>query len=137
MLVGQSCRLLATPWTAIHQVPLSMRFSRQGSWSGLPFPSPGDLPNPGIEPRSSTLQANSLPTELQGKPIITYNMSFYVLNIYHMLTQSYVHKCESEKASCLTSYLRHTAARPVNYIVTSQKTEILPMVLPAMFSLFP
>ena len=58
-------RLFATPWTAIHQVPLSMRFSRQGYWSGLPFPSPGDLPNPGIEPGSPALQANSLPTELQ------------------------------------------------------------------------
>ena len=46
-----------------------MGFSRQGYWSGLPFPSPGDLPNPGIEPRSPALQVDSLPTELQGKPI--------------------------------------------------------------------
>ena len=45
-----------------------MRFSRQGYWSGLPFPSPGDLPNPGIEPVSPALQADSLPTEQQGKP---------------------------------------------------------------------
>ena len=45
-----------------------MRFSRQGYWSGLPFPSPGDLPNPGVEPRSPILQADSLLTELQGKP---------------------------------------------------------------------
>ena len=57
-----------TPWTAAHQAPLSMRFSRQGYWSGLPFPSPGDLPNAGIEPRSPTLQADSLLAELQGKP---------------------------------------------------------------------
>ena len=57
----------ATPWTVAHQVPLSMRFSRQGYWSGLPFPSPGDLPNPGIEPGSPALQADSLLTELQGK----------------------------------------------------------------------
>ena len=48
-------RLFATPWTVAHQTPLSMGFSRQESWSGLPFPSPGDLPNPGIEPRSPTL----------------------------------------------------------------------------------
>ena len=54
--------------TAAHQAPLSMRFSRQGYWSGLPFPSPGDLPNPGIEPGSPALQADSLLTELQGKP---------------------------------------------------------------------
>ena len=57
----------ATPWTAAHQAPLSMGFSRQGYWSGLPFPSPGDLPNPGIEPWSLALQADSLLTELQGK----------------------------------------------------------------------
>ena len=50
--------------TVVHQAPLSMRFSRQGYWSGLPFPSPGNLPNPGIKPRSPALQADSLPTEL-------------------------------------------------------------------------
>ena len=63
---------LATPWTVAHQAPLSMGFSRQEYWSGLPFPSPGDLPNPGIEPRSPALQPNSLPTELRGKPIYIY-----------------------------------------------------------------
>ena len=47
---------------------LSMEFSRQEYWSGLTFPSPGDLPNPGIEPGSPALQADSLPTELSGKP---------------------------------------------------------------------
>jgi len=46
-----------------------MRFSRQGYWSGLSFPSPGDLPNPGIEPGFPALQGDSLPTELQGKPL--------------------------------------------------------------------
>ena len=60
--------LFATPLTVAHQSPLSMGFSRQEDWSGLPFPSPEDLPNPGIEPGSPALQANSLPTELQGKP---------------------------------------------------------------------
>ena len=45
-------QLFVTPWTVAHQVPLSMEFSRQDYWSGLPFPSPGDLPNPGIEPAS-------------------------------------------------------------------------------------
>ena len=49
---------------------MSMRFSRQGYWNGLPFPSAGDLPNPGIKPKSPELQADSLPTELQGKPIL-------------------------------------------------------------------
>ena len=56
-------RLFATPWTVAHQAPLSMGFSRQEYWSGLPFPSPGGLPNPGIEPRSPTLQADALTSE--------------------------------------------------------------------------
>ena len=53
-------QLFATPWTVAHQTPPSMGFSRQEYWSGLPFPSPGDLPNPGIEPRSPSLWADAL-----------------------------------------------------------------------------
>ena len=68
--VAQLCPTLATPWTVAFEVPPSMGFSRQEYWSGLPFPSPGDLPNPGIEPMSPALQADSLPTELGRKPII-------------------------------------------------------------------
>ena len=63
-LVAKLCPTLAIPWTIAHQAPLSMGFSRQEYWSGLPFPSPGDLPNPGIEPGSPALQADDLPTEL-------------------------------------------------------------------------
>ena len=55
---------LQPPWTVAHQAPLSMGFSKQEYWSGLPVPSPGDHPNPGIEPRSPALQADSLPTGL-------------------------------------------------------------------------
>ena len=55
-------RLFATSWTVAHQVSLSMGFSRQEYWSGLPFPSPGDLPNSGIKPGSPALQADSLQT---------------------------------------------------------------------------
>ena len=66
-LVIQSCPTLATPWTVAHQAPLPMGFSRQESWSELPFPSPGDLPDPGIKPMSLALQADSLPTEQQGR----------------------------------------------------------------------
>ena len=61
-------RLFATPWTIAHQAPLSMGFSKQEYWSGLPCPPPRDLPNPGIEPRSSALQAGSLPSDPPGKP---------------------------------------------------------------------
>ena len=60
-------RLCATPWTVAHQALLSLGFSRQEHWSGLPFPSPGDLPDPGIEPGSPALQADALPSEPPGK----------------------------------------------------------------------
>ena len=62
----------ATPWIVAHQIPLSKEFSRQECWSGLLFPSPGDLPNPGIEPGSPASQADSLPPEPPGKPILIY-----------------------------------------------------------------
>ena len=67
-LVAKSCSTLATSWTVAHQVPLSMGFSRQEYWGGLPFPSPGDLPDPGIEAGSPALQADSLPTQ---SPVVT------------------------------------------------------------------
>ena len=56
-------RHFATPWTVAYHAPPSMEFSRQEYRSGLPFPSPGDLPDPGIKPGSSTLQADTLPSE--------------------------------------------------------------------------
>ena len=63
--------LFGTPWTVAYQAPPSMEFSRQEYWSGLPFPSPGDLPDPGIKPGSPALQADALPSEPSGKPLIT------------------------------------------------------------------
>ena len=75
-LVAKSSLTLATPWNIAHQAPLSMRFFRQEYWSGLPFPSSGDLPNPRIEPGYPAPQAELL-TELPGKPCI----SVYCLNI--------------------------------------------------------
>ena len=58
----------ATPLTVACQAPLSMRFSKQEYWSGLPFPSPGDLPNPGTEPKSPALAGGIFTTEPAGKP---------------------------------------------------------------------
>ena len=60
--------LFATPWIVAYQAPPSMGFSRQEYWSAVPFPSPGDLPDPGIEPRSPTFQADALTSEPTGKP---------------------------------------------------------------------
>ena len=63
-------QLFAAPWTVAHQAPPSMGFSRQEYWSGLPFPSPGDLPDPGILPRSPALQVDALTSEPPGSPYI-------------------------------------------------------------------
>ena len=69
LMKRHSCvRLFAVPWTAACLAPLSMEFSGQEYWSELPFPSPGHLPAPGIEPGSPALRAVSLPTESLGKP---------------------------------------------------------------------
>ena len=62
-LVAKLCPIPVTPWTAAHKAPLPMGFPRQEYWSGLPFPSPGDLPNPGIEPASPALVEGFFTTE--------------------------------------------------------------------------
>ena len=67
--VTQSCPTLCDPMDVAHQVPPSMGFSRQEYWNGLPFPFPGDLPNPGIEPRSPALWADALLSEPPGNPL--------------------------------------------------------------------
>ena len=71
-------RLFVTPWTVAYQAPPSMGFSRRECWSRLPFPSPGDLPDPGIEPGSPALQADALPSEPPGKPL-------KLVSVYQML----------------------------------------------------
>ena len=69
--IAQLCPTLCNPWTVAHQALPSMEFSRQEYWSRLPFPSPGNLPDPGIEPRSPTLQADALTSVPPGKPLNT------------------------------------------------------------------
>ena len=73
MLISRESEVVFDPLrphgTVAYQAPQSMEFSMQEYWSGWPFPSPGDLPNPGIEPRSPALQADTLPSEPPGKPI--------------------------------------------------------------------
>ena len=70
-----SCvRLFVTPWTVVHQAPLSMEFSKQEYWSGFPCPSPGDLPDPGMKPGSPELWADFLPSEPPG--LLTCLQSF-------------------------------------------------------------
>ena len=69
-------RLFATPWTVAYQPSPSMGFSRQEYWSGLPFPSPGDLPDPGIEPGSPALEADALTSEVLCQIPCMYTVSF-------------------------------------------------------------
>ena len=94
-------RLFVTPWTIAYQAPPSMGFSRQECWSGLPFPSPGDLPDPGIEPRSPSLQADTLPSEPPGKIILWYgfpfiNEFFFSCMQFHSCAQGFcIHHLES------------------------------------------
>ena len=80
VLVAQLC-LTVTPWTVARQAPMSMRFSRQEYRSGLHFLLQGDLPNPGIEPRSPALQADSLPSAQPGKPIESIQYSFINVHV--------------------------------------------------------
>ena len=80
----------ATPWTVAYQAPPFMRFSRQDWWNGLPFPSPGDLPDPGIKPGSPALQADALPSEPPGKPV--WRIGIYSnLPYFHTMIFSSIH----------------------------------------------
>ena len=77
-------RLFAISWTVAHQAPQSMGFSRKEYWSKLPLPSPGDLPDPGIEPQSPALQADALPSQPPGKLtcIISLRHFFFPVSIF-------------------------------------------------------
>ena len=96
--------LFATPWTVACQAPLSMGFSRQWYWSSLPFLPPRDLPDPGTEPKSPALQADSLPSKLQGKPKIKITYT--------------------KKKWCLTH--THTHTHTMNYYSAIKKNETMP-----------
>ena len=76
-----SVRLFETPWTVAYQAPPSMEFSRKEYWTRLSFPSPGALPNPGIEPQSSALQADTLPSEPPVKPVTHILNQKFLLNV--------------------------------------------------------
>ena len=82
--VANSCLILVTPWTIAHQAPLSMGFNKQEYCSGLPFPSPEDLPHPGMEPGSPALQADSSQTEPPGKPLLFVIPYTYYKYIFHL-----------------------------------------------------
>ena len=81
-------QLFAIPLTVLYQAPPSMAFSRQKYWNGLPFPSPRDLSDPGIEPRSPALQADALPSEPPGKP---FSLIWSMKKVKFLTFSSYAH----------------------------------------------
>ena len=99
-LVTKLCLTLATPWTVAHYAPLSMGFPGQEYWSGLPFPSPGNLLNPGIETVSPGLQVDSLPLSHQGGKEMEENLTRD--NSEHLvLPASQIHSSHSSQIDCL------------------------------------
>ena len=93
VLVAQSCLALVTPWTVALQAPLSMEFSSQESWSGLPFPTPGNLPDPGIKPTSLALASRFITTKPPWKHIskkyLTKNIIFFLIAIINQCTRHF------------------------------------------------
>ena len=98
-------QLLVTPWIVDYQAPLSMGFSRHG----LPFPSPGDLPNPGIEPRSPVLQADALPSEPSGKPYEYSGLISFRIDWLNLLAVQGTLKSLLQHHSSKASILQHSA----------------------------
>ena len=100
-------QVFATPWTVAHQTPLSVGFSRQECWSGLPCPPPGDLPDPGIKavsPSTPALQVDSLPLSHEGSPAMEYSVSSVQ---FSSVTQSCPTLCDPMNCS--------TPGLPVHY----------------------
>ena len=91
-------RLFATPWTIAYQASPSMGFSRQEYWNGLPFPSPGDLPDPGIKPGSPALEADALTSEHPGVFLRTYSEWYLMLYTHsHNSDNNLINWCYSHK----------------------------------------
>ena len=109
LFVAQLCLTLCSPMKHSPQAPLFMGFSRQECWSGLPFPSPGDLPNPEIEPGSPTLQADSLLSELSGKLLLLLLSRF-----------SHVRLCVSLIWTCTSQ-----VSRDIQFITDTQGCRML------------
>ena len=108
-------QLFVILWTVVYQVSLSMGFSRQEYWSGLPFPSPGDLPDPGIKPRSPALQADTLPSEPPGKPVLFLCAPIIRDNIHSVCFMYQAYSILYALVTCRTQL----TARPLNLLFLS------------------
>ena len=107
-------RLFATPWTVACQAPLSMAFSRQEYWSGLPFPSPGDLPDPGIEPWSPALEADTLTSEPPGKRCAYSRYLIFAVWISYFPSLKLFEACFSNNKRAYKKYKRQGLKQDLN-----------------------
>ena len=130
-LVAKWRLTLATPWTVACQPPLSMGFFWQEYWSGLPFPSPGDFPDSGIEPGSPALQADSLPTELWGKPYCCQRLT--LLNVAGLVQweevvrspQGGIWPPSSPELLLLMKWIKHNKEEKFWFIIKSCRSYLL------------
>ena len=106
----------ATPWTVAHQAPLSMEFSLEAYWSGLSFPSPGDLPDTGIEPGSPALQVDSLPSEPPEKPRYTYIPCFVFFFFYFSFRS--IFRDRDGPRDCHTEWSKSEREKQISWINT-------------------
>ena len=129
---------LCIPWTVAYQAAPSMGFSRQEYWSRLPFPSPGDLPNPGIEPRSPTLQADALTSELPGKPLCYLPLSDSVQSLsgvwlfvtpWNAAIQASLSIANSRS---LLKFMLIESVMPSNHLILCRPILLLPSVFPSI-----
>ena len=109
--------LSATPWTVARQAPLSMGFPRQEYWSGLPFPTPGDLPDPGVEPASAALAGRFFTTAPPGKP-------------WWVLTTRCFHDGQQERSTYHTTALISHASKVMNKILQARLQQYVNQELP-------
>ena len=126
--------LFATPWTVVFQAPPSMEFSRPEYWSGLPFLSPGGLPNPGIKPMSPALQAGALPSEPPGKQYCWYlykmmlSKSFWLFNPMIFLHWLSLFRTNAVKSVMyLVPLINYTSERAKWKMMTSISGEKFPL----------
>ena len=129
--------LFVTPWTIAYQAPPSIRFSRQEYWSGLPFPSPGDLPDPGIEPQSPAFQADALTSEPPGKPPNIHSVQFSsVLSLSHvwLFTTPWIAACQTSLSITISwSSLKLTSIElvmPSSHLILHRPLFLLPPIPP-------
>ena len=118
--------LFVTPWTVARQTPLSMGFTRQEYWSGLPCPSPGDLPDPGIEPGSSALQPDTLLFEPPGKSWEAYRLLF----IYNRTLKFCLQQSRFSRVLCILLILHPSGSLYSMASWEEQELEKVPSLLP-------